>query len=139
MRCLNCSYEFNPLFVKNLSAQRVMVCESCYAIDGQKTPKPDLGWFKAGYAVFKAEMLMPGFFPPVDDFKAVHKWLSGFSMARAEIPGEITMESTLSQSEDYCSYIEDELLRILKLPLWIIIWPRIKNFIYSSLTHKPLD
>lgn len=52
-------------------------------------------------------------------------------MARAETPGEVTMESILSQEQSSCPDIQDELLRILKYPLYKIVWSRIEEFILN--------
>jgi len=50
----------------------------------------DIGWFDAGWAVFKGTT-DPDFHPLLNDMQAQREWLDGFGAARAEYPDSATI------------------------------------------------
>lgn len=84
----------------------------------QRSKKPDFGWYGAGWACFKSDRLIPGFFPSLDDEPALFEWLDGFRAAHADdLDDEIIagiLEGDFSRGESF----DNALFRILKFRIY---------------------
>lgn len=133
MKCQNCGYdEFSQL----LTTPQGQACPSCFALDAKRMAEPEpgmIGWYGAGYAVFKGDRLIPGWTPPVGDSAAWERWISGFALAHADTPDEEVLDAF--QRGDFGfeggEGLDSALFRLLRFPLYEAVKDEITAFLIN--------
>jgi len=74
----------------------------------------DFGWYGAGWAAYKGDVMDPDFYPPLSDIEAQQEWLDGFEAAWSDCLDEEAVESILHGDGTGGEPMEEALARSLE-------------------------